>query len=748
MLPLEPNNKPQTLAQPLAPAAESSHPTLLLGPPTPAADAAPAGPPGLAAPPTLGTLLSALRRRWLLALGVAVVGTAATVALLCFLVPARYVTEARVKLTLNPRNPLLTGYGVTHHNDASIWKANQEGILKGRMVLTRALDSPRVKGLAVAQEPVEWLEKALKVDYLLGPEIMRITLSGDEAEGLAPLLNAVVDSYLDEIHQQEAGKRADVLRQLEESQQGHQRKLYLAEGDLRKEEAALQIDRPEVWKAKYDHAQQVWSKTAADRQTYLADLAGKQKALAALTEREKNLSAEPVSSFQLERQLQEHPLVKITLKELEQLDLLIKEYEKAGQGGQVERAVANLRSDREKMVRGYEATARVLRPGIEAKLREELRATMRSDMARLRGEIEALEFQAKHAADAVKRAEDQVKKLDPANQPRTPVLEKLRNDVDQAREALAKLNKEINGLKVEPTADPRAVRLQSANVPTERDHSRQLKVAGAGGVGVFGLLLFGVAFWEFRSRKVNSAGEVARGLGLGLVGTVPALPARVRRPAKGTPTQRDLHWQSMVTESIDSIRTMILHHARADGLQVVMITSALGGEGKTSVASQLAASLARAWRKTLLVDGDLRNPAAQRLFDVPAEPGLSEVLRGEATLDDAIRPTALSRLWVVPAGHWDSHAVQALAQDGVRQLFARLKEQYDFIVVDSCPVLPVADSLLLAQHVDAVVFSVLKDVSRLPAVHAAHQKLSTLGVRTLGAVVIGDGAAATYRYPA
>src|SRR5262249_26886645 len=172
---------------------------------------------------------------------------------------------------------------------------------------------------------------------------------------------------------------------------------------------------------------------------------------------------------------------------------------------------------------------------------------------------------------------------------------------------------------------------------------------------------------------------------------------------------------------------------------------------KTSLASQLAASLARAWRKTLLVDGDLRHPAAHKLFDLTLEPGLSEVLRGEANLPDAIKPTLMSRLWMMPAGHWDAHAVQALAQGGVRRMFDELRGQYDFIVVDSSPVLPVADALLLGQHVDAVLFSVLRDVSRLPSLQAASQKLQHLGVRTLGAVVIGtstDLGGKSYQYKA
>jgi Mrp family chromosome partitioning ATPase len=79
----------------------------------------------------------------------------------------------------------------------------------------------------------------------------------------------------------------------------------------------------------------------------------------------------------------------------------------------------------------------------------------------------------------------------------------------------------------------------------------------------------------------------------------------------------------------------------------------------------------------------------------------------------------------------------ALARDGVKMLFDRLKEEYDFIIVDSHPVFPATDSLLVGQHADAVILSVLRDVSQSPRVYAACQRLSTLGIRILGAVVNG-----------
>jgi len=140
----------------------------------------------------------------------------------------------------------------------------------------------------------------------------------------------------------------------------------------------------------------------------------------------------------------------------------------------------------------------------------------------------------------------------------------------------------------------------------------------------------------------------------------------------------------------------------------------------------------------LLIDCDLRNPAAHGAFDVPLEPGLCEALRGEIEFEEGIRPTRNSRLWLMPAGRCDSHALQALAQDEVRGVFERLKRHYDFIIIDAAPVLPVADALLIGQHADAALFTILRDVSRVPAVHAAQQRLTTLGIRMLGAVVIGE----------
>jgi capsular exopolysaccharide synthesis family protein len=223
-------------------------------------------------------------------------------------------------------------------------------------------------------------------------------------------------------------------------------------------------------------------------------------------------------------------------------------------------------------------------------------------------------------------------------------------------------------------------------------------------------------------------------LGLRRVGAVPpTAPAVLRLPATIETKAEEHHF----VESIDGIRTMLLRDARAGGLRLVMVTSAVSGEGKTTLAGHLATSLARAGRRTLLVDCDLRRPSAHQLFEAVPHPGLSEVLLGEVPAADAVQNTAVPGLWLLPAGQWDRAVLRALAGEELQKVFAALRQHYDFVLIDSHPVLQAADSLLIGLHVDAVILSLMRDLSRMPRVSTACQRLADLGIPVLGAVVNG-----------
>jgi capsular exopolysaccharide synthesis family protein len=236
--------------------------------------------------------------------------------------------------------------------------------------------------------------------------------------------------------------------------------------------------------------------------------------------------------------------------------------------------------------------------------------------------------------------------------------------------------------------------------------------------------------FDYRHKKLNGASQIDEGLGIRVVGNLPRLAVR-RSNDDSDPVL------AVLTESIDGVRTALMHASSTSNTKVVMVTSPGEHEGRTTVASQLAASLARAGRRTLLVDGDLRHPSLHVLFDVPLNDGMCEVLRAEVDVEDVIRPTHAEGLWVMTAGYCDVTAIQALARDQAQPIFDKLRNEYDFVIVDSAPVLNLSDSLIMGQYTDGAILSVVRDFSRVPRIHEASEMLRSVGIRVLGSVLNG-----------
>ena len=169
-------------------------------------------------------------------------------------------------------------------------------------------------------------------------------------------------------------------------------------------------------------------------------------------------------------------------------------------------------------------------------------------------------------------------------------LENEREEIAIATDVSRKVGAEVEAVQVElgaPGPDPaagrgqgpRARRTSSASSRSRRRPRR---------LGAFACALLGVSFWEFRARRIDAVDEVVNGLGIRLVGTLPALPRRVRRSGRPADEPRTAAWQSRLVESVDAMRTVLLHASRVEATRVVMVTSAVKGEGKTSLACHLA----------------------------------------------------------------------------------------------------------------------------------------------------------------
>ncbi|MCI0739265.1 MAG: polysaccharide biosynthesis tyrosine autokinase [Gemmataceae bacterium] len=696
-------------------------------------------PPGLAGTLTFSGLLQALRRRWLLATSGAIAAAALAVAAVLLLMPAKYTAQVRIHVASRGEGRVFVEGG---HDEPEfvIVKANMAAMVKSPLILYAALGQrtsagKEVKDLALVRDHgVDWLENALKTDFLIGPEILKVYLSGDRSDEVAEVLNAVAKAFIEENSGKEKARRTELIKQLNDNKSKMEADLQNLRNQLRALEKQYGIEDFNVRQAQYQAALVKQGVAEKDVFTNRVEQIKAKEEISNLKERIANVGKMTVTAEKVEESFRQDPRSQGVVLELQKVEKDIFDTRSTANPILVDSLVQPFEKRKAEVQESMVKLKEALRPELEKRWREKYADEMNDRMVKHQEAQSSLEKQESIMKSELTKIQQEVAKLAPTNLP--PDVLRQRERIDTMETSLRTVGSKIQVMSAE-VVNPRVSILQLAGEPRERDYNRQIKLAGGGGFSLFFLVLFGVAYFEFRARKVSGADEIQQGLGIQVVGSLPAIPAGARSSQSGASAQPNAPWQYRLYEAVDAIRTMLMHASRNDNLRVIMVTSASSGEGKTSLASQLAASLARAWRKTLLIDGDLRHPASHHVFGLPQEPGFSDVLRNEVGPNEAIKPTPLSRLWLMPAGQFDSHAVQALAQDDVRTLLEQLKQQYDFIIVDSCPVLPVADSLLLGQHVDGVIFAVLRDVSRVPSVYAAQQKLQNLGIRTLGAVMIG-----------
>lgn len=190
---------------------------------------------------------------------------------------------------------------------------------------------------------------------------------------------------------------------------------------------------------------------------------------------------------------------------------------------------------------------------------------------------------------------------------------------------------------------------------------------------------------------------------------------------------------SRFSEAIRSLRSSIQMSDVDDPPRLLQVTSTLPSEGKTMIVLASAASAAHGGLRTLVVDGDLRHPSATRYFDAQEGPGLVDYLAGDAELEKAIRLHEASGVWVLPAGAQTQNPPGMLGSERMKQLLSALRERFDFVIVDTPPVGPVVDALIIAQIVDKVIYVVRWGAT--PREMVAHT-LSRLPQRKISGVVL------------
>lgn len=188
-------------------------------------------------------------------------------------------------------------------------------------------------------------------------------------------------------------------------------------------------------------------------------------------------------------------------------------------------------------------------------------------------------------------------------------------------------------------------------------------------------------------------------------------------------------------EALWAIAANLRYSFAEAGPRALAVCSPGPGEGKTLVAANLALVLAQMGAKVVLVDGDLRKPRAHKIFGAQPEPGLTDLLSGQAELDSCLRPTPVDGLRFLPCGFSAPGPAELLSSGALPRLLAELKGRADFVVLDTPPVHAVADALVVAGQVDGALLVVRAEQTAKPAARQAAERLAEAGGRVLGAVL-------------
>jgi capsular exopolysaccharide synthesis family protein len=316
-------------------------------------------------------------------------------------------------------------------------------------------------------------------------------------------------------------------------------------------------------------------------------------------------------------------------------------------------------------------------------------------------------------------------------------LRSLEADSEGSRAMLNHLQTRLNEVLLQrDVLQPDARILSAATVPTKPSAPNKplILLLAAMFSGILGVVI--AMAREALDSKVRSADQLTPAATLPMLGMVPRLPLGARRQHVASRYMLE-HPRSAFSESINAIITTLLLRAGGSGPNVVMVSSSLPSEGKSLFSLSLARAGALLGQRVLLIDADLRRPSLHRLIDFEPGPGLSDLLRSNASLDEVIRTDPLSNLQLIPCGTPIGNPLPLISSGNFVALLSAAKRSFDIVIIDGPPLLLVPDGRILAARADQTIF--LARWGKTPVTQALHA-LRILGVSgaRIGGVVVSQ----------
>ena len=667
------------------------------------------------APLSLGDFLRALRHRWLLfaliTLAVTVLVTA-----ISFALPSRYTGEAVLRIEPNPRSTAEIGENVNRPPDEALIET-EVNLIRSRAVLAQAvkgLDNAEIASLIRSDVPlapaevrpaaIEALGQSIEVEregttYLVG---ISVTLADPELA--ARLANAVATSYLDlrHTHSESTGGEqlenieaqiADVRSSLDEAERTAAE--FRASRGIVSDEGSGTITQQQIAPISMQLA--TAEAQAAEAAARLAS-ARREIAAGGIEALSENLRSDVVTELQRQR-----------------ADIMRERGEIVTRYGPNHPSMI----EANQQLSDIDAQLRAEATRIENNLTANARSTAAS-AASLRSKLN--ELRARQASDARQSV----------------TAEGLEREALAQREAYQELTQAAQyARQLQQGAIPAGSIVQRAVEPDDPSFPNRplFAVLGALVGGLLGAGFVGVR--EMAGQTLISPEDVGNKVGIGCGGVLPPVTARQRRKAGSGENLWDYvisRPTSQYAESLRQIRRAIRADLRGK-TGIYAITSAVPGEGKTTLTVSLGRIAALAGDEVLVIDCDLRRRSLSRQLGLSSPHSLSDVIYGRASLNEAILTDTASGLDVLPASEADDVGRDILGSAAMAQLLARLRGQFDMILLDTPPLLAVADARTVAALADGTILSIDADSTPAPTARAAVSRLEADGISNLGAIL-------------
>jgi polysaccharide biosynthesis transport protein len=689
----------------------------------------------------LGVVWRAIRRHWWQAATLWLISSVGLMALAFTNIKPTYFSFALLRV----EPPRANIFGPTTTLPVQQIKRTHMQLIKAPDVLSDAVsEHPEIVRLPEIEDspsPEYIIEKKLSVIDRLDSELIEVQMVGSSPESTTEIVNAVVNSYLkqagrwaNETTTTQIGKLTRELEKRQKEVEDLRRNIQLLGNELGAADPELIKDRSRVDLAEYDRMSQALSNIEFERisSESKVDRLKAELAQPAVFSQRQNLQEAVVEAFYSD------PVVARLADELDDAKDQLEKLNRISRAPDAAHRAINERIDdvQGKIKKLWESRRAIL----EKQLADQGAGQSTSTLERELRDAENIYQDLLGREQNLRKRMEESKLTLENNESKELQLAFRRADLARSESILDSVQRALEQLQFESQGQSQISLIQTARPIGLPSNDKRWKIMAVAPVGMFLAVACLCVLVEVRSGRVTNPDDLSRAR-LEVLGVVPPLPnPRSARKIMGGVDETRLRRQlAEYIQSIDHLRVAICSNVDGQKIrQSVLITSAFGGEGKTTLSAQLAGRCANAGLATVVVDGDLRNPTLTRTLEAEGQKGLKEVLKNKARIEEClIRIGDGGGFHLLPAGVIQVDPSRILEGSRLGKVINQLKENYDIVIVDTAPVLPVPDALLLGRWVNGIVLAVRYDASRFQLVQRAYKRLQQLHVPVLGAVVNG-----------